>query len=101
MLAKAPVHSPSPRLTHRLREQARSHSKFVVCPEFHVRQKTPVGASLLAKAAAHPPSPNLTHRFRERAHSYRGFVVVADFVYGRETCGSELAREDGGTPTLT
>ena len=61
----------------------------------------PVGVSLLAKTSARSISLWLTHCFREQAHSYRGFVVVADFVYGRETCGSGLAREDGGTFNIT
>ena len=36
-------------------------------------------------------------RLRWQARSHRGFVVERGFVNTRETCGSEPARESGGS----
>jgi len=52
-------------LLDRFREQARSHSGFVVNTGFAHNLTKPVGAGLLAKAAVHPTSPFQADRYRE------------------------------------
>jgi hypothetical protein len=71
-----------------------------------------VGASLLAKAAAHPASMRLTYRFREQARSHRVLCfnglpsplreggTLEPKVLHQAFCGSEPAREGGGTSSI-
>ncbi len=43
----------------------------------------------------------LSHRLREQARSHIGFVAVTRCAYAAKSCGSELAREEAGTSSMS
>ncbi len=103
MLAKTAAQPTSPPQTDRLREQARSHSFDPGCPRI-----------------LHPPPPPLWERAcsRRRRHSQHHRPSQTAFasklaptvlipgahgfcIHHRPPCGSELARDEGGTANIT
>jgi hypothetical protein len=59
-----------------------------------------MGAGLLAKAVSQATSSAQTLRFREQAHSYRVLRRTQICDNPTNPCGSELAREGGGSDTI-
>ncbi|OJT49341.1 hypothetical protein BSZ28_21820 [Pseudomonas moraviensis] len=57
----------------------------------------PVGASLLAISVCHSTWMYLIWRLREQARSHRDFGCAEDCGLAPDHCGSELARESGGS----
>ncbi|SIS16141.1 hypothetical protein SAMN05216504_5345 [Pseudomonas sp. A214] len=69
---------------------------------FCVRHTSPVGASLLAMTAAHSTSPVQTDRYREQARSHSfDWWCSRILCPPQNPCGSEPARDDGGTFSIT
>ncbi|GLH52629.1 hypothetical protein RS3R6_08100 [Pseudomonas atacamensis] len=82
-------------MTHRIREQARSHKWNSVWTEISATNKAHVGASLLAKGSCQA----LMH-LNDTPHSRAGSLPQMEFGLDRNfrhdqcPCGSELAREE-------
>ncbi len=96
LLTKAEGQVKNLYLTHCLREQARSHRRFVGWRDPGAAEK-PVGVGLLTKAAGQVKHLYLTHCLREQARSHRRFVGCRGSGCSRKTCGSGLAHESGGS----
>ena len=100
LLAIASAHPTSHQLTHRNREQARSHRGPAgdYIPAFtHINcgsepARDSVGISNIA--STDPPH-------REQARSYRGFAVDITFAFTLIHCGSEPARDCVGTSNIS
>ncbi|TPG76057.1 hypothetical protein EAH74_29855 [Pseudomonas mandelii] len=84
------------RLTHRFREQARSHIGSMLFARF-VADTGPCGSEPARDGGGTVKKYcRLIHRFREQARSHIGFMLFARFVADTGPCGSEPAREGGG-----
>ncbi len=87
------------RMCHRLRGQARSHMGSAVCRGVVPSSKT-VGASLLAKAVDQLASmPNVPPPSRASPLPH-GIGAVSRCCAELKNCGSELARESGGSACI-
>jgi hypothetical protein len=84
-------------MSYRHREQARSHIGFMLFTRF-VAGADPLWERACSRRQWHSHKHcRLTHRFREQARSHNCLVLFAKFVVDTGPCGSEPARDGGGT----